>query len=120
MQIRRVSRNLPDGHGRGEKGKSVCEVGGMGRMRLRKRQQFSQAQPPQEWGGSSRGGRTGRQGAIFKTTSLNCKLHGTQLTHLKSTKHWLLVCSELPAIFEALVPYVADFNSFEDVEEMLL
>ena len=25
MQIRRVSRNLPGGHGRGEKGKSVCE-----------------------------------------------------------------------------------------------
>ena len=106
MQIRRVSRNLPDGHGRGEKGKSVCKVGGMGRMRLRKRQQFSQAQPQQEWGGSSRGGWTGRQGAIFKTTSLNCKLHGTQLTHLKSTKHWLLVCSELPAIFEALVHHI--------------
>lgn len=25
MQIPRVSRRLPDGHGRGEKGKSVCE-----------------------------------------------------------------------------------------------
>ena len=71
-------------------------------MRLRKRQQFSQAQPQQEWGGSSGGGWTSRQGAIFKTTLLNCKSHSTQLTHLKSTKHWLLVCSELPAIFEAV------------------
>ena len=101
MQIRRVSRNLPDGHGRGDKGKSVCKVGGMGRMGLRKRQQFSQAQPQQESGDSSRGGWT-EQGAIFKTTALTCKSHGTQLAHLKSTKHWLLVCSELPAIFEAV------------------
>ena len=47
MQIRRVSRNFPDGHGRGDKGKSVCKVGGMGRMGLRKWQQFTQAQPQQ-------------------------------------------------------------------------